>query len=186
MKLSKLLLAMITILLTGFVIINPGNSTNKAKEAKYVRHFDTHSISGNVESFECNEFVWEALKEYSIGQMKQEFGSILTCTREPVTNIYNPDIIDTIFSFSDDNNEIRFYKARENCFVFTFTVTDAVFKLNGNIQTGMTKDDFASIFNIFKPVENVVIIKDSEGTVAFQFFFDNNRLSQIVSDIYLD
>jgi hypothetical protein len=177
---------MITILLTSFIAIKPVVSAGKAKDVKYLRLFDAHSISGGVESFECNEFVWEALKAYTIGQMEEKFGNILTCNHESVINMYNPDVIDTIYSFSDDNNEIQFYKARENSFVLTFTVTDTLFKLNGNIHPGMTKDDFALVFNISKPLENTVIIQDSDDTITFQFFFENNRLMQITSDIYLD
>lgn len=186
MNLRNLLLAMIFIMLTSFVTLKPRDSVIHATNIKSLSHFETNSVSGSVESFECNEFEWEALKDYTIEQMERGFGNTLTCIQEPVINAFNPDITDTIYSYSDNTNEIRIYKARENSFVLTFTVTDSLFKLNGNIQPGMNKDDFASIFNISKPLENTVIIKDSDDTIAFQFFFDNNRLVQITSEIYLD
>jgi hypothetical protein len=103
-----------------------------------------------------------------------------------VINKYNSSVIDTIYTFSNNENKILIYRAKQNDFIFIFDVTDSKLKLTGNIKPGMTKDLFSQKFHITEKINNKVQIANSQGTVRFMFYFENNMLKRINSFLYLD
>jgi len=142
--------------------------------------------SSEVANFECEDFVSDALNNYTIAIINKEFKGILNCSKESVVNRHDSAVIDTIYTFSNAENKIQIYRAKENDFIFTFDVTDSIFKLTGNIKPGMTKENFIRKFNITETVNNKVQIANSEGSMRLMFYFENNRLKRINSYLYLD
>jgi hypothetical protein len=144
------------------------------------------SDSSQVAHFECENFATEALNKYTIATINKEFLTFLNCSKKSVINKYNSSVIDTIYTFSNNENKILIYRAKQNDFIFIFDVTDSKLKLTGNIKPGMTKDLFSQKFHITEKINNKVQIVNSQGTVRFMFYFENNMLKRINSFLYLD
>jgi hypothetical protein len=142
--------------------------------------------SSKVDYYESEDFVSNALNNYTIATIDQKYRSILNCSKEPVHNRHDSIIVDTIYTFSNTTNKIQIYKAKENNFIFTFDVTDSLFKLTGNIRPGITKEIFARKFHIIEKLNDKVQIVNSEGSMRLMFYFKNNRLNRINSYLYLD
>ena len=142
--------------------------------------------SSLVANFECEDFVSDALNDYTIAFLNKAYLSILNCSRESVVNRHDSAIIDTIYTFSNHKNKIQIYRAKQDEFIFTFNVTDSTFKLTGNVKPGMSKEAFAKKFQITEPLNSKVQLFNSEGNMRFMFYFENNRLQRINSYLYLD
>jgi hypothetical protein len=144
------------------------------------------SDSNKVASFECNDFVSVALNNYTIELLSRKFSGFLNCTKEPVINMHNAEVIDTIYTFSNPENEIQIYRSGQTDFISNFDVSDSRFNLTGNIKPGMSKESFSSKFQIKDTLVHEVEIINSEGTAKFLFYFHNNRLIRISCELYLD
>lgn len=144
------------------------------------------SDSDTIASFECENFVSNALNNYTIATISNEYVEILNCFTEPIKNSHDSEVVDTIYTFSNPDNIIQIYRSNHADFIFTFDVTDSLFMLTGNIGPGMTKDLFFQKFHITKISNDNVQILNSEGSVSFMFSFQNNRLKRINSYSYLD
>lgn len=144
------------------------------------------SDQGKSESFECDNFTTAALAGYTINLIEKNYAGILKRTIEPVTNLHDPDITDTIFTYSNSKNKIQIYKAKHGDFIFTFDVTDPLLRLNAGVGPGMTRNNFIHIFHISNSQSNNMNIVNSDGTVAFSFLFENNVLKHISGDLYID
>jgi len=173
--------------LTSCHAIKHGESSTSVNEDKILFHSKfLFTDSSKIAHFECEGFVTDALNKYTIAAINKEFLSFLTCSKKSVTNKYNSSVIDTIYTFSNPGNKILIYRAKQNDFIFIFDVTDPKLKLAGDIKPGMNKDIFARKFNITEKINNKVQIVNSEGTIRFMFYFENNMLKQINSFLYLD
>ncbi len=158
-----------------------GNDATFVYQSKY-----SFSDSRDLTCFECEDFISNALNNYTIATINKEFLSLLNCTKELVVNKHDSATIDTVYTFSNSKNKIQIYRANQNDFIFTFDVTDPVFNLKGNVKPGMTKDDFLRKFRITETKNNKVKISNSEGNMGFVFYFENSRLKRINSYLYLD
>lgn len=168
-------------------ITKPDKSKIPVVEDKILFHAKFASIdSGQVARFVCEEFVSNALNSYTITSTKKEFLTSLDCTKKSVINRHDPAVIDTIYTFSNAGNNIQFYKAKQNDFIFTFDVTDPQFILIGNVKPGMTKDFFKRKFQINETIKNKLLMVNSEGTMRFTFYFENDMLARINCYLYLD
>jgi hypothetical protein len=130
--------------------------------------------------------VSNALNNYTITSINNNFTSNLKCSKEPVSNNNIDEEIDTIYTFSDKKNIIQIYRAKQREFMYSFDVTDSKFYLRGNIKTGTSKDDFSRKFKMRANIDNIIEIANSEGNMNFQFYFKNNVLRRINSSLYLD
>ncbi len=156
-------------------------------EDKILFHARFSNIDSNqVAHYVCEEFVSNALNNYTIAKMTKEFLSSLVCTKKSVFNRHDPAVIDTIYTFSNAENNIQLYRAKQNDFIFTFDVTDPIFILIGNVKPGITKDFFIRKFQINEAINNIVQVVNSEGSMRFMFYFENNILKRIDSYLYLD
>jgi hypothetical protein len=100
--------------------------------------------------------------------------------------MHDTTVTDTVYTFSNQANQIQIYRANQNDFIFTFNVTDSVFMLTGNIKPGMQKDDFMQKFHLMNMTNNKVKIFNSEGNMGFVFYFERNKLKRINSYLYID
>ena len=144
------------------------------------------TLPGDLTCFECEDFIYNALNNYTITTINKEYLSLLNCTKEIVVNRYDSVVIDTVYTYSNPTNKIQIYRANLNDFIFTFDVTDPVFNLKGNVKPGMTKDDFLRKFHITAAINNKIKISNAEGNMGFVFYFQNSRLKRINSYLYLD
>jgi hypothetical protein len=187
MNLKNQIFLIIILALTGCNLTKHDKSSESVDEDTIVFHSNnSYSDSSAVATFECEDFVSEALNNYTIPILNKEYKGILNCSKESVVNRHDSDVIDTIYTFSNAENKIQIYRAEENDFIFTFEVMDSIFKLTGNIKTGMTKENFIRKFQITETINNQVQIVNSEGTMRLMFYFENNRLKLINSYLYLD
>jgi hypothetical protein len=178
------------------VIIFVMTSCNSLKLDKSVTSVDkdtaefnskfSHTGPDRVSYFVSEDFVADALNDYTIAMINKEFSSVLKCSKESVVNRHDPAVIDTIYTFSNPQNKIQIYRANQDEFIITFDVTDSLFNLAGNIKPGITKDVFSRKFNITEPVNSKVQIANSESSMKFMFYFENERLKRINSYLYLD
>jgi hypothetical protein len=160
------------------------NLTEKDNITFYSKY--SYTDSSNVAYFECENFVSDALNNYSIAIINKEYLKVLNCKKEIVINKYDSAVKDTIYTYSNPHNLIQIYRAKQNDFVFTFDITDSIFKLRGNIKAGMTKEAFLQKFHITKPIMNKVQLANLEGSMRLMFYFENNKLQRVKSYIYLD
>ena len=187
MRLLSLVPIAILLVTAGFTIIKPGKAMKTANEN--IMQFHSRflfSDSSQVAYFECDDFVSDALANYTIAAIMGKFSDLLHLTQERVVNRHDSTVIDTIYTFSNPGNKIQIYRAKQNEFLFTFQVRDSLFNLIGDVKTGMSKDAFSFKFNIKEPIVDKVQIANSEDSMRLIFYFENNRLMQINSYLYLD
>lgn len=187
MVLKKIIFSIIILAIIGFGFIwldkksGAGNEETSLYQAKFL-----FSDSDHVASFECEDFASNALNNYTIASIHETFLHILRCTQEPMHNKHDSLVIDTIYTFSNPENQIQIYRAQQNDFVFTFDVTDPIFILAGDIRPGITKEEFSRTFHITETIGNQVQIANNEASMRFMFYFENNLLKRINSYLYLD
>jgi len=184
-NMKNLFLIFLILKLTSCNHAKLGESTIDVNEDTTLFH-SKFSNSDEGASFECDSFASNALNKYTVAIINQKFSSILNYSKESVVNRHDSAVTDTIYTFSKPENIIQIYRAKHDDFIFTFDVTDSLFKLKGNVRTGMTKENFSRKFRITKTIKNKVQIVNSDGTSKFMFYFENNRLKRINSYLYLD
>lgn len=189
MKAIRLKTLLIVVLLQGMIscnIIRFNESTRSVNEDEL--SYDSKFVqidSNNVAIYESEKFVNYAMEDYSIESIRQEY-KFLKCTQFPEINMHNPDIIDTIYIFSNNKNIIRIYRALHNDFIFMLDVTNSKFKLTGDIKPGMSKDAFSQKFQITESIDEKVQLINSEGTEEYLFYFKRNSLKRMTAKIYFD
>ena len=161
------------------------SSSDKLDTLKFNSSF-SYTDSSLVDNYVSEDFVSNALNNYTIAVINKKYLNILHCSKEAVVNRHDASVTDTIYTFSNAENKIQIYRAKENDFIFTFEVKDSIFNLSGNIKPGITKETFSRKFKINEDIDNKVQIFNSEGTMRFMFYFENNRLKRINSYLYLD
>lgn len=148
--------------------------------SKFIR-FD----SNNIANYECEDFVLNAIENYTIASIRQKY-KFLKFTQEPIINLHNPSIVDTIYSFSNKKNTVRFYRARHDDFIYIFDVSNSKFKLAGDIQPGMSKATFCRKFRISESIDSKIQLSDKNGNIDYLFYFKRKILKRISADIYID
>ncbi|MBI9069201.1 MAG: hypothetical protein JEZ09_18030 [Salinivirgaceae bacterium] len=158
----------------------PMAEDNLSYHAKFM-----HIDSNNVKTFECDNFVFNAINNYSIASIRQGY-KFLKCTQEPIANMHYPSIIDTVFVFSNNKNIIKAYKAQLKSFIFIVDLTNAKFKLVGAVKPGMSKDAFCRKFNISESIDEKVRLTNKDGNVDYLFNFKRNKLKRIRAELDID
>ena len=178
-------LSVIIIGFTGCNILKNGISTENTSDDKILFHSKNYFIdSSKVTFIECDEFVSNALVNYNIAIIRKIFQ--LDYSIEPVINMHETSYVDTVYKFFDNNNKIEIYRASDKDFIIYFDVKDSKYALNGNVKTGISKDVFIQKFQINKSISDVVQVANSGSSMKFIFYFKNDRLQRIKSDLYLD
>ncbi|MDX9941701.1 MAG: hypothetical protein RBS53_05710 [Bacteroidales bacterium] len=136
--------------------------------------------------FYCSDFVENVYNSLTIDEMENKYGSLVSKEFEPIQNIHNDHLTDTILSFSSGSNLIQFLKARHADILLRVDITDGRITLFENIRPGMTKADFQTKFSIRHELPDVLEIGTSEQTSSFTFRFRAGKLSRISSDLYID
>ncbi|QIA09331.1 hypothetical protein [Draconibacterium halophilum] len=140
----------------------------------------------NIPYYSSNEFTNNALKSYTLDYLKSAFAGKNETSKTPVDNLHDNSIVDTIYHFSDNSNEIEYYKGTHANFITKFDVTDSQYDLYGGISAGTRKDDFTKAFNIENKTGDVVNIGNASQTAIYTFYFRNNKIQRISSLFYID
>jgi hypothetical protein len=127
--------------------------------------FDSN-IDKNTVAYKCNDFVLKAIpkKIYLIKNIRKNYKKDFEITKEPMPNMHNETIIDTIYRFTNKKNKISVYKSTSAEFVYDVDVQDKKF-LFGKIHTGISKDDFKKKFRLSELPQDNVIMSDSENKI---------------------
>jgi len=136
--------------------------------------------------YQSDEFTDDAIKEYSIKLLKEKYSAKLKLTLIPFVNIYDSTIVDTIYKFSNNNNVIEVYRAKEKDFVINFDITDPIFKLIGCLSIGSGKDSVVKQFGIKENIGDTIVIGNMNQTATFTFYLKNNKIVRIGSYIYFE
>lgn len=185
MRIKYVILSVLLLGLAGCDILKSSTSAENINDDKILFHSKNYFIdSSKVTFIECDEFVSNALVNYNIAIIKKIF--LLDCSIEPVINMHETSYVDTVYTFFDKKNKIQMYRSREKDFVIYFDVLDPKYVLNGNVKTGISKEIFINKFQINKSISDVVQVVNRNNSMKFVFYFKNNRLQRIKSDLYLD
>jgi len=106
--------------------------------------------------------------------------------KEAFTNIHNSAIIDTLYTYTLDDNIIIIYKSADKDLLSLFDVTDSRLGIIGNISTGISKDQFSIIFNIEPLTNDTIEIGNLDRTDFTRFYFTNDKLVRIRVEPYID
>ena len=139
-----------------------------------------------IQYIKNNDFISNALNDYEINSITKKYRKVLKCIKNPVVNIHNPSIIDTIYVFSDSKNKIEIYRALHADLIFTFDVSDSKYELSNNIKPGITKDIFIENMKIKTAINDTVRIGHTEGMQYFTFYFKKAKLKRIEFYTYID
>jgi len=170
----------LTILAMSAIILSCNNQ-NRNTESK-----SESKIVEKTKSIQNDDFVSNALNDYNIESIKEEFRDLLSCSKEPVINDHDESIVDTIYTFSNSNNKIEIYRAVHADMIITFDVVDERFKISKNIKPGMTKDEFLKKLKIKTPINDTLNVEILEGNMYFTFYFQNEILKRIEFNNYFD
>jgi hypothetical protein len=187
MYLKNLLLFSSILFMTSHVFLNYLSTSSSKEDKTSILQSQCSFFNSNEDScFECEEFIFNALNNYTIAIIDKDFFNILNCAKESEANWHDSSVIDTVYTFSNPTNKIQIYRANKHDFIVTFDVTDSVFNLIGDVKPGMKKDIFQKKFHLAEIINNEVEIYNLEGNMGFVFYFDKNALKRIKGDLYLD
>ncbi|QGY47705.1 hypothetical protein GM418_29780 [Maribellus comscasis] len=83
----------------------------------------------NIQNYNCDDLANNALNKYSLNYLKTNFPSRKNYTIIPIKNLHDNRIIDTIYQFSENANNIEYYKGVYANFVTKFEVTNSKYAL---------------------------------------------------------
>lgn len=84
------------------------------------------------------------------------------------------------YSYLQDSNKISFiFKPSSGLYIEDGEIHSRGIKLNGGIQVGMNKRDFAKLFDGRKIPCDSIVVSNEEGTIENTFIFDHQKLKSI-------
>ena len=140
--------------------------------------------SGKAAIYHSEQFVNQAAEAFTIGSLQKKHMQMLSLRKEPFRNIHDTTRIDTIYHFSGERDSIKFYRSREKDLMIYVSIADPELALHRCVRPGMSKDTFLDIFGITPPVGKIIKIANRDQTLIFIFYFRENKLLRMRSDIY--
>jgi hypothetical protein len=141
---------------------------------------------GGVDYFQCDDY--SAFKiSPNTKSIDNTFHGYFNFTKEPIINMQDSTIVDTIYKYVNHDNKIEIYKSYySGDLLMLYDVVDSIFEINGNIKPGISKDYFQKKFNIKGAIEDIVDIGNLEQTNVVRFYFKYNKLIRIRTEPYID
>ena len=139
---------------------------------------------GHHSTYIAEDFANKACDAFSVKSVKKNHSELLSLHKEPFQNIHDTTRIDTIYHFSGEKDSIKFYRSREKDLMVFVSLASPEFALHQCVRPGMHKETFLNIFAIAPPVGDTIKIVNSDQTLIFIFYFRDNKLHRIRSDIY--
>lgn len=140
----------------------------------------------DIPYYSADEFSNNALETYTFDYLKSEFSGENEILKEPVENLHDNNIVDTIYHFSDHSNRIEYYKGKHANFITKFEVTDSQYNLYGGISAGTGKNDFKKAFGIDDQIGDIVNIGNASKTAFYTFYFKKDKIQKITSHFDVD
>jgi len=179
-----------TVLLT-IILISSCNPQKKAMQ-KMMQGCDTLNLatqkypgtSGKVPLYISGQLANQAAEAFTITSVRNNHGPLFSLHKEPYKNIHDTTRIDTIYHFSGKRDSIKFYRTREKDLMIYFSIADPQLALHRCVRPGMSREIFLEIFGIRQPVGDTIKISNPDQTLIFIFYFREDKLHRIRSDIY--
>lgn len=108
-------------------------------------------------------------------------------TREPVANIHNPEVVDTVYHLKKGKNTIDVYKGNGKMFVYQAFLKSKKLNMANGIHPGITREVFYSSLKGAKDLgTNVHKIHNSEKTATATVNFKRDRVKSILLEYSVD
>ena len=179
------------LLITLAFLIFACNSQKKARENPFsycdTVRIDTRMLSddsGMADQYVSDSFINMASEVYTINNLREDYSRLLSMKRVPFRNVHDTTQVDTIYHFTGKRDSIKFYRSRSKAFMILLDVSSPELGLDRCIRPGMSKKTFLSIFQIPGSTSDTIRISNRDGTLIFIFYFRDNTLKRIESDIY--
>jgi hypothetical protein len=180
----------IIFVLLAFIFLNGCKTTSVlTTEVTPGRVFNaTLSSIGTSETpyYICDEFFVAVYDKFTVEEIESKYSKLLKKKMNPAQNIHDPNVTDTIISFSSRGNAIKFYRAEHADLIFHIELTDPRIILFENLRPGMSKADFQNKFSLRNETPNTIHIGTKAVTSYFIFHFRSDKLVKIDSDLYID
>lgn len=181
MKIERLLFLFVMVIgcKNNVIQTNVANKDTTSYESRYLE------IDGTVPYYQCDDY-YAFKRDITPEYIDSVYAGFFKSSKEPVKNKQNEEITDTIISLFHDDNVIKIYHSGKDNFLALYDVTDPLFRLEGNIGTGITKETLQRKFRIKQEVKDTIDIGNMEQTFVIRFFFNHNKLKRIRTEPYLD
>ncbi|MBS3807734.1 MAG: hypothetical protein KGY60_09545 [Bacteroidales bacterium] len=140
--------------------------------------------SGDKPLYTSDALINKAAEAFTISSLQENHSSLLSLRKEPFQNIHDTSRIDTIYHFSGKRDSIKFYRSQEKDLMIYLSIADPKLDLHRCVRPGMSKDAFLDLFDINPPVGDTIRIANPDQTLIFIFYFQQDKLQRIRSDIY--
>ncbi len=125
--------------------------------------------------------------EESITKLTLFGGLKFKVTKEPIANIHNPEVVDTVYHLKKGKNIISVYKGAGKVFVYQAFLKSKKANLANNIHPGMSREDFYLSLKGPKDLGTEIHkIHNSEKTATATVNFKRNKVKSIALDYSVD
>ena len=178
---------LIYIIIVAFACNSKRKATEEAAAFCDTMQIETRIMEddpGEHPQFISDRFINDAADAYTIQNLREKHSDLLSLKKEPFKNMHDTSRVDTIYHFIGARDSIKFYRSKEKAFMIYLDVSSPELGINRCIRPGLSKERFRTIFQLPQATGNVVRISNVDGTLVFIFYFRDNQLKRIESDIY--
>ncbi|MFZ0390384.1 MAG: hypothetical protein WAN36_07975 [Calditrichia bacterium] len=140
--------------------------------------------------FTNDEFVSDPFPgEVNIHYLNSRYPEIKVLDKEAVENRHQPGVMDTIYTLGLNHSRFNIYKAGNKEIFYQATITHPDFQFKKGIHVGMAGGillEKLSAENHTEKFPETLVVKNSNKTVELVFKLNNNRLSKVIYNGYLD
>jgi hypothetical protein len=123
----------------------------------------------------------------SVEEIQKRYSDVFVTEKDPVENIHEEDVTDTVYTFRYHQTIISVYKSSEQDILQSAVIRDKDILLKRNIYIGMTKKAFAQGFNnLSENCPDYLEVGNAENTSVYGFSFKNSRLHEVRYLGYVD
>lgn len=182
--LPNILLVLMVVILGCNTQKNATQNTSETCDTIRIETRYAQNLTEEMPTFITDSFTNMASEAFTIASIQKNHSKMLSLKKEPFRNIHDHSRIDTIYHFSGKKDTIKFYRSRRKVFMIYLNITSPELVLDSCIRPGITKQTFQSVFGITRPVGSTIQIANSDGTLRFIFYFQDDVLQRIESDFY--
>lgn len=125
--------------------------------------------------------------EESITKLTVFGGLKFKITKEPIANIHNPEVVDTVYHLKKGKNTIDVYKAAGKTFVYKAFIKSKKANLANGIHPGMTREDFYQTIKDAKDLRTKIHkIHTSDKTATATVAFKGDKVKSIQLEYSVD
>ncbi|CAN5268889.1 hypothetical protein BH09BAC1_BH09BAC1_27860 [soil metagenome] len=138
---------------------------------------------GTVQAFFNQPFATEE----NVDNLSTYSGIKFKVKKEPVVNIHEPSVVDTVYHFKKCKNHIWLYKSAYNTIVYKATLSSKKAKLAFGIRPGMKREEFyKAIINLKATGAAVHTFSNNDKSASATVTFKRDKLKTISFEYGLD